>query len=126
MMFHQVLQGVTNTLESCAALQKDFDRLQRWAEKNCLRFNKGKFTVLQLGRNNPLHQYRLGDALQKSSSVEEDLSMSQQGVLVAKKANGILGCIRKSTASRLSEVILPLCSALMRPHPECCVQFWAP
>ncbi|PKU31668.1 hypothetical protein llap_18028 [Limosa lapponica baueri] len=79
-----------------------------------MKSNIGKCRVLHLGRNNPLHQDRLGADLLESRSVERDLgvlvdnklTMRQQCALVAKKANGILECIKKSVANRSREDIL--------------------
>jgi len=58
--------------------------------------------------------------------VDEKLDMTKQCVLAAQKANRILGCIQSSVASRSREGILPLCSALVRPHWESCIQLWSP
>ena len=56
-------------------------------------FNKSKCRVLHLGRNNPIHQHRLGADL-LGVLVDSRLIMRQHCALAAKKANSILGCIK--------------------------------
>ena len=108
--------------------------LRGGARANLMKFNKAKCKVLHMVRGNPKHKYSLGDERFESSPVEKDLgvlvfekfNMTQQCVLAAQKANCILGCIKSSVTSRSREEIIPVYSALVRPHLQYCVQIWGP
>lgn len=126
------IQGrVAEMPEGCAVIQSDLDRLEKWADRNIIKFNRGKlnrenFKVLHLERNNLRHHYTLCTKQRECCLTERDLgsqlvtklNMKQQCTLVSKQAHGILAVI---TQSRSREMIFPLYSALVKPQ----LGFWA-
>ncbi|TRZ26591.1 hypothetical protein HGM15179_000532 [Zosterops borbonicus] len=81
---------------------------------------------------NPQYQHRLEDEQIENNLGEKDLGllvderldMTQPCALTAQRDKGVLGCLQSSVASRAREGILSLCSSLVRPHLQCCIQLW--
>ncbi|KAJ7425301.1 hypothetical protein WISP_24285 [Willisornis vidua] len=101
-----------------------------WAITKHMNFNKGKCWILHWVQGNPGYVYRLGNEGLESSAVKKDLGVLVHGklnlissALAARRANCVLGSIRHSITSRSREGIVLLCSALVWPHLEYCVQF---
>jgi len=128
------LNGAVNMLQGRDTIQRDFDRLEMWACANLMKFNKDKCKALHMGWGNLKHKYRLGGEWIESSPeekrlgvlVDKKLNMTHQCALAAHKVIHILESIKRSKASRSSEGIPPLYSALVRPDLESCVQPWSP
>ena len=120
------LSIAVDTAEGRDASQRNLDKLKRQALVNLMRLNKAKCKISCLGSRDPRYVYKLREEFLESSLAEKDLeilvdeklNMSQQCAVVAQKANGILGSIRRGVASRATEVIVPLYSALVRPQQE--------
>ncbi|KAK4820377.1 hypothetical protein QYF61_025453 [Mycteria americana] len=129
------LCGSVDLLEGRKALQEGPGQAGLMGQGQLYEVQQGQVLGPAPGSQQPCAMLRAwGRAAWKSCPAEKDLgvlvdswlNMSWQCTQVAKKANGILACIRNGVASSTREVIVPLYWALVKPHLECCVQFWAP
>ena len=115
-------------------LQADVNRLLSWSEVWQMPFNTTKCTVMHLGCHNTHHAYTMDGSpitqvdLQRDLGVliSSDLKWDHQVDECYKRANKVLGMISRNFVYKSRDIILPLYKALVRPHLEYAVQFWAP
>ena len=128
------LSRAVDTMEGKDNIQRDINKLKRWAQGNQMRFNKATCKALHLDQGNPRYTYRVGEDLIESSTAEKDfgvlvyvnLNMYQLDALPVQKANSVLSNIKNEVASRSRDVVFHLYSALVLPTLEYCIQTWGP
>lgn len=77
---HYKPKRVADTLHGCAVIQRDLKRLEIWAERNLMKFSKGKYEVLQWRKNNLKCQY-----MPEVDHLESTFAKKHLGVLVDNK-----------------------------------------
>ena len=110
--------------ENLNKLQIDLCELERWSLKWQLPFNVKKCQVLHFGKSNPEHV--LYDHILETSDqqkylgilVENKVKFHSHAAAAAKKANQVLGVIKKSYTTRDPYTIKTLYTAMVRPHLE--------
>jgi hypothetical protein len=125
---------IVNNQSQSNELQFDLNILYEWSKKWLMNFNLDKCVCMHIGLNNEGHSYYIGNQKLKVVSEEKDLGVlidqnfkfSKQCSLAVKKANKMLGLIKRKIKHKSKDIICKLYKSLVRPHLEYCVQLWNP
>ena len=117
-------------VEYAFTLHEDFHSMYKWSRNWQLLLNFTKCKCLHIGYNNPNYDYFMGDVHQESIDMEKDLGVhihkslkvKEQINYVVKKANRILGIIRRTYTDKSVKNIKNLYITLVRPIIENCQQ----
>ena len=89
---------------------------------------------MHIGHNNIQHNYTMANQQLIAAEEQRDLGITitrglkwqKQTEKSCKTANRVLIFIARNFNYKSTELMLPLCKSLVRPHLECAVQFWSP
>ena len=119
---------------SNSSLQDDINSLALWSKKWQLPFNVKKCKSLHIGKNNPKIKYSMdGHILEQVENekdlgviIDKDLKFHAQSSAAVKKANQILGLIKKTVTTKNETTIPLLYMTLVRPLLEYANVVWGP
>ncbi len=123
--------------EDALELQSDLNKLEEWVNTWLLRFNIDKCHVLTLGKLENImytHRYTLGgeelehvfEEKDLGVYVDSELSFDEHISMKVKKANQLVGLIRRSFSYLNDKTFVKLYTALVRPHLEYAQCVWSP
>ena len=123
-----------DTKEEIRRLQVDIDKLHAWSEKWQLLFNVKKCKCLHIGHNNTCHKYKMNGAKLDHVDEEKDLGVliddqlkfHRQTASAVKKANRVLGLVKKTFAVLDMQTLPLLYTSLVRGHLEYGNIIWGP
>jgi len=115
-------------------IQSDLHKLQQWADAWQMSFNVDKCKILHMGHGNMEYCYWLnGQELHHADTekdlgilISNDLKVGLQCTEAYKKANKMLGLIRRTIVNKEPRILLALYKSLVRPHLEYCCSAWSP
>ena len=117
-----------------ADFQAELDSVFNWSRDWGMFFNLDKCKVMHVGTRNRRYMYNINGRNLKAVKFEKDLGVyldsslkpSRQCVESARRANWILGLIRRHFKFLHKDVVVRLYKQLVRPHLEYAVQAWNP
>jgi len=135
-----VISAITVALDDLYAhfhslnLRSDLHNLVASSNEWQMLFNMEKCKLMHLGYNNPKADYVMDGSVLQSVGEEKDLRVivsddskwEKQCSEAVKKANRILGMIKRNFTDRLQSALIPLYKSLVRPHLEYCCSVWNP
>ena len=124
-------------LEDSDSLQKDLWRLAEWSKKWLLSFNPEKCKVMHIGHEFATNYVmKDGGSLRNLDTTEKekdlgiyvvkDLKSQEQCTQAARKAQAVLGMVKRHLTQLDKEDFMAIYKAYIRPHLEYCVQAWSP
>ena len=123
-----------STDEEADEIQRDLNTLEKWSTTWQMKFHPDKCKVMHIGHNNKKRNYFIsGQQIKKVEEekdlgvlISDDLKSKKHVAKTAKKANQLLGMIKRTMTCKNKDNILNLYTSLVRPILDYGAAVWSP